>query len=41
MKDQFLWMVAYWHGVYRLTKAQLFSLFSRAIFYFSGNDEEE
>ena len=40
MRDRLLWMVEYWSGVYRLTKAQLFMLFTRVIFYFSGKDED-
>ncbi len=40
MKDDFLWMVAYWQAVGRLTKAQLFALFSKAILYFSGNKDD-
>lgn len=40
MKDDFLWMVAYWQAVARLAKAQLFALFAKAILYFSGRDED-
>lgn len=40
MKDDFLWMVAYWRAVARLTGAQLFAQFSKAIRYFYGGDNE-
>lgn len=40
MKDDFLWMVAYWQAVYRMTKAQLFALFAKAILYFSGRGDD-
>jgi len=41
MKDDFLWMVAYWQAVARLTKANIFALFARAILYFAGRNEDE
>ena len=41
MKDDFLWMVAYWQAVARLVNEYLFALFARTIRYFSGRDDED
>ncbi len=41
MKDDFLWMVAYWQAMARSARAQLFAQFKKAILYFSGRNDED
>ena len=40
MKDDFLWMVAYWQAVGRWNILQAYALFTKAIRYFAGSDED-
>lgn len=40
MKDEFLWQVALVYAYWRLAKERAFTVFSNAIKYFAGSDED-